>query len=57
MQCGVQVLAVLCDVAHQEQVHARVDLTTQGFGRVDIVVNNAGILQVGPCPRQVWRSA
>jgi NAD(P)-dependent dehydrogenase (short-subunit alcohol dehydrogenase family) len=50
MQCGAKVLAVSCDVANQEQVHALVDQTTQRFGRVDIVVNDAGIIQVGPMP-------
>jgi NAD(P)-dependent dehydrogenase (short-subunit alcohol dehydrogenase family) len=50
MQRGVEVLAVPCDVTDQEQVHSLVDQATQRFGRVDIVVNNAGIIQVGPMP-------
>ena len=45
-QRGAEVLAVPCDVTNQEQV--RVDQATQHFGRVDIVVNNAGIIQVDP---------
>ena len=47
-QRGAAVLAVPCDVTDQEQVHSVVDQATQRFGRVDIVVNNAGIIQVGP---------
>jgi len=47
-QCGAEVLAVPCDVTDQEQVRSVVDQATQRFGRVDIVVNNAGIIQVGP---------
>ena len=47
-QRGTEVLAVPCDVTNQEQVHSLVDQATQRFGRVDIVVNNAGIIQVGP---------
>ena len=47
-QRGTEVLAVPCDVTNQEQVRSVVDQATQRFGRVDIVVNNAGIIQVGP---------
>jgi NAD(P)-dependent dehydrogenase (short-subunit alcohol dehydrogenase family) len=35
-------------VTDQEQVRSLVDQATQRFGWVDIVVNNAGIIQVGP---------
>jgi NAD(P)-dependent dehydrogenase (short-subunit alcohol dehydrogenase family) len=45
---GAEVLAVACDVTNQPQVHSVVAQATQHFGRVDIVVNNAGIIQVGP---------
>jgi NAD(P)-dependent dehydrogenase (short-subunit alcohol dehydrogenase family) len=47
-QRGAEVLIVSCDVTDQEQVRSLVDQATQHFGRVDIVVNNAGIIQVGP---------
>jgi short-subunit dehydrogenase len=47
-QRGAEVLVVSCDVTDQEQVRSLVDQATQRFGRVDIVVNNAGIIQVGP---------
>ena len=48
VQRGTEVLAVPCDVTNQEQVRSIVDQAIQHFGRVDIVVNNAGIIQVGP---------
>jgi short-subunit dehydrogenase len=48
LQRGTEVLAVACDVTNQQQVHSVVAQATQHFGRVDIVVNNAGIIQVGP---------
>ena len=48
MQRGAEFLAVPCNVTNQEQVHSLVGQATQRFGRVDIVVNSAGILQVGP---------
>jgi NADP-dependent 3-hydroxy acid dehydrogenase YdfG len=35
-------------VTDQEQVRSLVNQATQRFGHVDIVVNNAGIIQVGP---------
>ena len=38
--------AVPCDVTNQEQVLSLVDQTTQRFGRIYIVVNNTGIIQV-----------
>ena len=47
-QCGAEALAVSGEVTDQEQVRSIVGQATQRFGRVDIVVNNAGIIQVGP---------
>ncbi|MCA9971813.1 MAG: SDR family NAD(P)-dependent oxidoreductase [Anaerolineales bacterium] len=45
---GADVLAVPCDVADQAQVQHLVDEATRHYGRIDIVVNNAGIIQAGP---------
>lgn len=45
---GAEVLAIVCDVADPEQVEAMVEEARRRFGRIDIVVNNAGIIQVGP---------
>ena len=39
---GAQVLAVVCDMARYDQIKRFVQETAQRFGRVDIVVNNAG---------------
>jgi NAD(P)-dependent dehydrogenase (short-subunit alcohol dehydrogenase family) len=47
-QRGAEVLAVPCDVTDQEWGRSLVDQAIQRFGRVDIVVNKAGIIQVGP---------
>ena len=40
---GHQALAVVCDVADEDQVAAVVDRTVATFGRLDMTFNNAGI--------------
>lgn len=42
---GGQALAVQADVSNEEQVRVLFDATAQAFGRVDVVVANAGIQQ------------
>ncbi|WP_328398018.1 SDR family oxidoreductase [Nocardia sp. NBC_00416] len=45
---GDQVIAVPTDVAELDQVRALADRTLAAFGRVDLVVNNAGVGAGGP---------
>lgn len=45
---GAQVLAVPCDVTERTQVKELVDITRDHFGSIDVLVNNAGVIQVGP---------
>ncbi len=45
---GAEVLAVPCDISDRSQVENLVTQVNDRFGRVDIIVNNAGIIQVGP---------
>jgi NAD(P)-dependent dehydrogenase (short-subunit alcohol dehydrogenase family) len=45
---GAEVLALRCDVADAEDVQRMVARATEHYGRVDIVVNNAGIIQSAP---------
>jgi short-subunit dehydrogenase len=47
-QAGAQVLTVPCDITEREQVEQMVQAARQRFGRVDVLVNNAGLIQVGP---------
>jgi NAD(P)-dependent dehydrogenase (short-subunit alcohol dehydrogenase family) len=39
---GVQVLALSCDVKEPSSIQAVVDATVKQFGRIDILINNAG---------------
>jgi NAD(P)-dependent dehydrogenase (short-subunit alcohol dehydrogenase family) len=43
-----QVLSLPCDIINREQVHAMVQSVLKHFGRIDILINNAGAIQVGP---------
>ncbi|HEU4457559.1 MAG TPA: SDR family NAD(P)-dependent oxidoreductase [Methylibium sp.] len=42
---GAQAVAIGCDVAHAAGVKAALDATLAAFGRVDVLVNNAGIFK------------
>jgi len=45
---GAEVLAFPCDVTDMTQVQEWVRLSEDHFGGVDVLVNNAGVIQVGP---------
>ncbi len=45
---GVEVLPIVCDITITEQVQNAVKKTIDHFGRVDILLNNAGTGAVGP---------
>lgn len=45
---GAPALAFPCDVTDRAQVKELVDVVTRHFGRIDVLVNNAGVIQVGP---------
>jgi NAD(P)-dependent dehydrogenase (short-subunit alcohol dehydrogenase family) len=45
---GRRAIAVAADVAREEQVRAMVETARQRLGRLDVLVNNAGIMTRGP---------
>jgi len=54
---GVKALPYQCDVSKQEEVQALVDVTIKNFGKLDIIVNNAGVAAMGPStemPVEEW---
>ncbi|NUS91456.1 MAG: SDR family NAD(P)-dependent oxidoreductase [Nocardia sp.] len=47
-ELGDQVIAVPTDIADLDRVRALADRTLADFGRVDLIVNNAGVSSGGP---------
>jgi NAD(P)-dependent dehydrogenase (short-subunit alcohol dehydrogenase family) len=45
---GAEVLIETCDIRDREQVARAVQRVTDTYGRIDVLVNNAGIIQMGP---------
>ena len=45
---GAEVLTLRCDVRDREAVESAIDQAVAYFGRIDVLVNNAGVIEVGP---------
>src|SRR6266480_3979896 len=45
---GGRVFTIQCDLLESEQIHLAVRQTIDRFGKIDILINNAGVIDVGP---------
>jgi short-subunit dehydrogenase len=45
---GTEILTIPCDLLETAQIQSAVQQTLQRFGRIDILINNAGVIEVGP---------
>src|SRR5579871_4013535 len=43
-----EVLTIPCDITDRQQVEAMVSHVVGHFGKIDVLINNAGVIQVGP---------
>jgi len=47
-QFAAEVLTIQCDLVETAQIQSAVQQTLQHFGKIDILINNAGVIEVGP---------
>jgi short-subunit dehydrogenase len=47
-KAGADVTTVACDVTREESAGRLIDAAREHYGRLDILINNAGIIRVGP---------
>src|SRR5438874_2079791 len=45
---GAEAFIVTCDLASREQIVAAVNQVVAHFGNVDVLINNAGVIEMGP---------
>jgi short-subunit dehydrogenase len=45
---GAEVIAVACDVKDRDQIQEMISSVRSRFGHIDVLINNAGVIQVGP---------
>ena len=48
MDTGARVLTLNCDVRDRSQVQETIDASVKMQGSIDVLINNAGVIQVGP---------
>lgn len=45
---NADVLSISCDLTKRDEVDSAIKRAAEHFGRIDVLINNAGIIQVGP---------
>jgi short-subunit dehydrogenase len=54
VQAGATVLALRCDLRKREQVDHSIQRAVEHFGGIDVLINNAGVIQVGPLEHMAY---
>lgn len=52
---GAEVFQAVCDVRNQAQVNQFIKDVTERFGQIDVLINNAGVIQVGALENQTQK--
>jgi short-subunit dehydrogenase len=52
---GAEVFETVCDVRNQSEVNLMIDAVCNYYGQIDVLVNNAGVIQVGPLEVQTQK--
>lgn len=52
---GAEVFDAICDVRNQDEVIQLIEDVKTRFGQIDVLVNNAGVIQVGPLEVQTQK--
>jgi NAD(P)-dependent dehydrogenase (short-subunit alcohol dehydrogenase family) len=47
-ELGALVLKIPCDIRNQEEVQGAIREAVRNFGKIDVLINNAGVIEVGP---------
>lgn len=51
-EVGTEVLTFVCDVSDRDQVESTIEKVQDHLGSIDVLVNNAGVIAVGPVENQ-----
>jgi NAD(P)-dependent dehydrogenase (short-subunit alcohol dehydrogenase family) len=52
---GAEILTLICDVRNQSEVKRTVDAVCNHYGQIDVLINNAGVIQVAPLENQTQK--